>query len=448
MQFLRFRHHGSRFIAIVPVILSLCFISGIAEASSFLVTWEAPSSAPSGSLDYYVYYSTVPGDFDDEHRCFVDGSESVVIEVPGEEATAYYFAVQSVDTDSGLTSTLAAPQEPMLVAGPGPGCSSSDTARLFAFNDLAPESASFAAFDNAGDTRGLMLACGDVLGLGHDQIIAAAGPGSHGPEIRVFHADGTQADNGCFQAFAYGTAGASVCCGDIDGDGMDEIVAGVGPGRFYKPGVRVFDYCGETFSGVDGLEFLAFPKDQGYGVSVACGDLDGDGIDEIITGCGPGPALGSRVRAFRLENGSIIPFPGVDFVAYPGTDTRGVNVACGDLDGDGYDEIITGPGPALNCGAVVRTFNVDGGTALEAGPAFRAYPMPHYGVKVAAADVDGNCLEEVITAPGPSVNYPGVIRWFSVTGGRAECGGEIDAFEGTGDDCYGANLAAGRLPTI
>ncbi len=444
MQFLQ--THKVTASVFAPVLISVLFlVTGPVHASSFLVSWDPPSSAPPGTLDYYVYVSTVPGSFDEDNRYFIDDGESVVIDVPCEAETTYYFAVQSVDA-SGNSSTLASPRQPRLAAGPGPGWSNSDTARVYDFNDLAPELCSFAAFEHAEGTRGLQLACGDVLGQGNDQIVIAAGPGYYGPEIRIFHADGSLVENGTLRAFSYNTFGASICCGDLNGDGVDEIIVGAGPASRYQSGVRVFSYQSGNFNAVSELDFLAFPEDQGYGVNVACGDLDGDGRDEIIAGCGPGPMLCARVRVFRLEGGTIKPGPDLDFVAYR-PNTRGVNVASGDVDGDGYDEIITGPGPALNCDSDVRIFDVDGSTTPLAGPTFQAYPMPHYGVNVAAADVDNDCFEEVLTAPGPSPNYPGVIRWFSLAGGSAVCRGQLDAFADTTDNAFGANLAVGQLYT-
>ncbi|PIR93409.1 hypothetical protein COT99_00810, partial [Candidatus Falkowbacteria bacterium CG10_big_fil_rev_8_21_14_0_10_43_10] len=73
------------------------------------------------------------------------------------------------------------------------------------------------------------------------------------------------------------------------------------------------------------------------GVNVAAGDVDGDGIDEIITGAGPGG--GPHVRIFNQEGKGI-----GQFFAYNNNFRGGVNVAAGDLNQDGIDEIITGAG--------------------------------------------------------------------------------------------------------
>ena len=76
------------------------------------------------------------------------------------------------------------------------------------------------------------------------------------------------------------------------------------------------------------------------GVNVAMGDIDGDGTPDIITGAGPGG--GPHVRVLS----------GVDFhelasfYAFNPSFAGGVFVASGDIDGDGRADIIAGAGPA------------------------------------------------------------------------------------------------------
>ncbi len=171
-------------------------------------------------------------------------------------------------------------------------------------------------------------------------IIVGAGPGSRNLGlVKVFSHDGTETGVS-FLAHGY-KYGVNVASGDIDGDGIDEIITGVGPGPQNPAEVKVFDRNGNQLTG---LSVTAY--EYKYGVNVASADFDGDGIDEIITGAGPGPQNPAEVKVFvydSLEQRFID--SGVDFTAY---DTKyGVKVTAGDADGDGIPEIITerGPGP-------------------------------------------------------------------------------------------------------
>jgi hypothetical protein len=97
--------------------------------------------------------------------------------------------------------------------------------------------------------------------------------------------------------FAYGpgfSGGARVAACDLTGDGVPDVVTGAGPGG--GPHVRAFD-------GVDGAPLAGtigsfFPYDGGFtgGVFVGCGDVNKDGVPDVITGAGAGG--GPHVRAF------------------------------------------------------------------------------------------------------------------------------------------------------
>jgi len=131
----------------------------------------------------------------------------------------------------------------------------------------------------------------------------------------------------------------------IAGDPITSIVTGPGPRERNRSLVR-------TWGAADALcrtEWVAYNVDR-YGVNVACGDVTGDGIDEIITGAGPGAVYGPHVRGW---NAMGTPIPGLSYLAY-GTAKYGVNVTTGDVDGDGFDELITGAGPGAVFGPHVR----------------------------------------------------------------------------------------------
>ena len=127
------------------------------------------------------------------------------------------------------------------------------------------------------------------------------------------------------------------------------------------------------------------------GVNVAMGDIDGDGTPDIITGAGPGG--GPHVRVFS----------GVDFhelasfFVYDPSFAGGVFVAAGDVDGDGRADIITGAGAGGS--PHVRVFS---GVDLHEIASFYAYtPVFAGGVHVAAADIDGDGRSDIITGAGP-----------------------------------------------
>jgi hypothetical protein len=213
---------------------------------------------------------------------------------------------------------------------------------------------------------GVKVAFADLDGDGRDEILT--GPAStYGPHVRAFrYLGGGRTDAMAETSFlAYGTPryGVNIAGGDITGNGRDEIITGPGPGPIYGPHVRVFTADGTVLSG---CEFMAYGTHR-WGVNVACGDIDGDGMDEIITGAGPGPVFGPHVRGWDIDGAvSVYPMADVSYFAY-GTWRFGVNVACGDLDDDGIDEIVTGPGPSSFFGAHVRGWNYDGG-AVEPIP--------------------------------------------------------------------------------
>src|SRR5258705_6524827 len=81
-----------------------------------------------------------------------------------------------------------------------------------------------------------------------------------------------------------------------------------------------------------------------YGVNGASGSVDADGFDELVTGPGPGAAFGPQVRGFNFDNVAIASIAKINFNAFS-TTQFGANVAAGDVDADGFDEILTAQGP-------------------------------------------------------------------------------------------------------
>lgn len=248
-------------------------------------------------------------------------------------------------------------------------------------------------------TGGVRVALGDVNADGAADIITAAGPGG-GPHVKVFDGITGALIREFFAYDAEFNGGVFVAAGDVNGDGAADIITGADAGG--GPHVKAFD-------GVSGNllnQFFAYDAAFTGGVRVAAGDIDGDGVAEIITGAGAGG--GPHVKVLT----GLTAVPIVEYYAYDRTFRGGVYVAAGDCSGDGLDDVITGAGagggPHIKvidgAGRVLQSFFAN----LPAGHNQRSplAMMPDAqlnscGVRVGCADVNGDGRDDILFAAGP-----------------------------------------------
>ena len=217
-----------------------------------------------------------------------------------------------------------------------------------------------------------------------------------GPNVRVING-ATGAELGSFFAFdPTFIGGVFVAAADVNNDGLAEIVVGAGPGG--GPHVKVFN--GQTFAEIK--SFFAYDPSFSGGVSVATYDLNGDGFNEIVTGAGPGGA--PHVKVFDGQSLQVIK----EFMAYALTFSGGVYVAAGDFNNDLVPDIITGAG--AGGGPHVIDWNYNTLEVLDSTMAFDKFTkadgtvidqMFSGGVRVAIAygDIDGK--QDLIVGAGP-----------------------------------------------
>jgi hypothetical protein len=201
------------------------------------------------------------------------------------------------------------------------------------------------------------------------------------------------------------------------------IVIGPDKGNKSAPIIKVVDKgTGEILS-----QFYVYEPSFMGGVRVATGDMTGDGIEEIIVA--PGQGRSPEVRVFTQAGVELIQFR---TLAYDVSHQGGVEVAVGDVNGDGKNDIVTTP---TNARTLVRIFynNYDSGIPL-ADPISNTPNVQFYdfdskfkgGADVTVADV-GTFLNgatvnaimpdgkgEIIVGSGPSMRA--TVHVFDVTG--------------------------------
>ena len=288
------------------------------------------------------------------------------------------------------------PVAPVLI-GSGPG----RTASIRAIDPATGETISTFDLSQLATPFGseIRVTSGDLNGDGIAEVIAGSGPGT---EPRVVIYDGkTGAVLGSALVFeSTFTGGIFVAAGDIDGDGVDDLI--VSPDEGGGPRVRVFrsgnfDRVIADFFGIDDENFRG-------GARIATGDVNADGHIDLIVAAGIGG--GPRVAGFdgrSLVSGTPTKVF-ADFFAFEDTLRNGAFVGLGDLNGDGRDDLITGAGPGG--GPRVIAFN---GAELAANNAqaflanfFAGDPESRGGVRVSSRPVAGSAADDLIvgTAPG------------------------------------------------
>lgn len=378
--------------------------------------------------------------------------------------------------------------------------------------DLARDRPTLALFGAQAGDKVRAVAAGDVNGDGHEDIIvgasSAGGPQDTRPdcgeayvvlgppdkELTVDFAE-RQQDVTIFGAESGDSLGFALATGDVNGDGIDDILVGAlladGPanerpdaGEGYvifgsltlKPTIDIaLEEQDLTFSGAE--------EGDRFGADLAVGDANGDGIDDILLGAfladGPENARYQGGEAYLIFGGSSLSGArdmargqyDLALIAADGDDQLGNRLAMGDLNGDGIDDLVMaafradGPHNAREDGGEVHV--VFGSPSLSGVLDF-ASVSPHVtvaaadkeddlGTAVATGDVNGDGIDDLLIgaprADGPDNARAGAGEAY-VLFGSPSLEGSFDVARGEQDatilgahagDRLGASLASGDL---
>ncbi len=266
----------------------------------------------------------------------------------------------------------------------------------------------------SGTTQGVIdCAIADVDDDGDVEIVAMnemIDAGIINSRLLVWYWDGsilTLEKSETWRHMDYDTRPYCVAVGDVDGDGVKEIVTGGYVNLPHMAMLNIWNWDGATLT----LEKsnLWVTGSISALLAVTAKDIDKDGTVEIITSgeAGSWSAVKAQLRIWSWDGTSLALEKGHEWQS-DGGHTRVYSVITNDVDDDGDIEIIVGGqistgGPWSRYQGLLYIFSWDGTTLTQEWEEWltgeKWYGMP-FGIDI--EDVDGDAMLEIITAVEPT----------------------------------------------
>lgn len=244
-------------------------------------------------------------------------------------------------------------------------------------------------------TGGVRVATGDVTGDGVPDVVAGTNGNTYA-QVRVIDgATGKVRPEQLFgQSWHYGAV--SVATGDVTGDGVADIALGTDEG-----GPRAQVIRGGDFAKL--ADFKAGPRTNYWGrTQVALGDVNGDHIaDLMVAGLYPNGSHVSGYNGQSLRPGTA-PTRVFNEFTLDGTFANSLFLAAGDINGDGRADVIVGSG-AYGTPKVVAFSGkqlAESNTRVKLADFVPEGATSTTGIRVAVRDVDGDGVADILTASG------------------------------------------------
>lgn len=173
----------------------------------------------------------------------------------------------------------------------------------------------------------LRVAIGDLNGDEKLEVYVAPSEGKH--PIKIYTRHGRQMKQDWFPFGPSYAGGYSIAIARLNpSEEQNHLIVGAGTGM--KPLVQIYD---SEYNKI--REWLGFESSFKGGLRIAAGDLDHNGVDEIIIGPGKGKA--PIIRVFDIDGASLYP----EFIAYQSNNLSGISaIQSRDVDFDGREDIV------------------------------------------------------------------------------------------------------------